>query len=196
MTAGLCVSPRQTSSRWNATCGRLHTRQTLKTTCPSALIHRPEMTCLSASPSLSPKINPIYSPTVSDGQLWTMDKVGHTKTQQTNKQQKKWVHAEEQETEEDVKKGKGGVRKSRRARWGEGHWQETVIWSVCLGDGSVHSCCYCWESIWQEDNWLPMVAIVSQTKSCLCVQARVHLISSVVCVCWRFSACAYLGHHC
>lgn len=39
-------------------------------------------------------------------------------TQKNNKQtnKKKWVHAEEQETEEDVKKGKGGGEEKQKSK--------------------------------------------------------------------------------
>lgn len=55
-TARVRVLWRQTSSRWKEKCGWLRMRQTLKKY-PSALIHWPVMTCLSAS-----QVKPIYSP--------------------------------------------------------------------------------------------------------------------------------------
>ena len=56
------VSSSQTSSRWKEKCCVVtYETSTAEQTYPSALIHWPVMTCLSASLSFT-EINPIYSP--------------------------------------------------------------------------------------------------------------------------------------
>lgn len=96
-------------------------------TYPSALIHWRVMTCLSASPSFCH--NPIYSATVSDSQLLMVHTLGN----------KKYAEEMDQERKKKESRLKHTSKLSREKLTGD-----YKCISVC--DGSVHSCCYHWES--------------------------------------------------
>lgn len=93
------------------------------------------------------------------------------------------------------------AEKSRTASWGEGNWQETVIWSVSLCDGNAHSCCYCWNLFGRTTTGVCLWSLSSARSNHVCMCTRVHLIMHghiccIVCECQRFGACVYQGKDC
>lgn len=86
----LCLSPRQTSSRWKAKCGWSFMRQTIKRRHIHLFWYTDQWWVVFLPVLHIMKIKPIYSPNMPGSQFWRTTELG---TPQTNKQTNKKLSA-------------------------------------------------------------------------------------------------------